>query len=62
MATCLFFHFVEVCKVSARLNNIDIRHFIRVPPLMFFDFLIYKNSKGGRDPYKMSNINVVQSC
>ena len=28
---------------------------------MFFDFLIYQKFKGG-DPFKMSNINVVQSC
>ena len=47
MATCLFFHFSELCKVSARLDNIDIRHFIRVPPLMFFDFEIYQEFKGG---------------
>ena len=31
-----FFHFAELCKVSARLDNIDIRHFIRVPPLNFW--------------------------
>ena len=31
------------------------------PPLMFFDFAIYQKFKGG-DPYKMSDINVVQSC
>ena len=42
LATCLFLNFAELCKVSARLDNIDIRHFIRVPPLMFFDFLIYQ--------------------
>ena len=47
MATCLFFNFAELCKVSARLDNIDIRHFIRVPPLMFFDFAIYQKFKGG---------------
>ena len=47
LATCLFFHFAELCKVSARLDNIDIRHFIRVPPLMFFDFAIYQKFKGG---------------
>ena len=35
------------CKVSARVDNIDIRHFIRVPPLMFFDFAIYQKFKGG---------------
>jgi hypothetical protein len=29
--------------------------------LMFFDFAIYQKFKG-KDPYKMSNINVVQSC
>ena len=31
---------------------------------MFFDFVTYRKFKGGRegDPYKMSNINVVQSC
>ena len=42
----LIFNFAELCKVSERLDNIDIRHFIRVPPLMFFDFLIYKKFKG----------------
>jgi hypothetical protein len=31
--------------------------------LMFFDFVIYQKFKGGGgDHYKMSNINVVQSC
>ena len=47
LAACLFFHFAELCKFSARLDNIDIRHFIRVPPLIFFDFLIYQKFKGG---------------
>ena len=42
LATCLFSNFAELCKVSARLDNIDIRHFVRVPPLMFFDFAIYQ--------------------
>ena len=36
LVACLFFHFVELCKVSARLDNIDIRHFIRVPPPLNF--------------------------
>ena len=36
LATCLFFNFAELCKVSARLDNIDIRNFIRVPPLSFW--------------------------
>ena len=27
----LIFNFAELCKVSGRLDNIDIRHFIRVP-------------------------------
>ena len=31
----LIFKFAELCKVSGRLDNIDIRHFIRVPPLNF---------------------------
>ena len=39
--------FAELCKVSGRLDNIDIRHFIRVPPFMFFDFAIYQKFKGG---------------
>ena len=30
MATCLFFNFAELCKVSARLDDIDIGHFIRI--------------------------------
>ena len=33
----LFFNFAELCKVSVRLDNIDIRYFIRVPP---FEFLV----------------------
>ena len=60
LGTCLFFNFAELCKISVRLDYIDTRHFIRVPPLMFFYFLIYQKFKGG-DPYKMSNINDVQS-
>ena len=65
----LIFHFAELCKVSARLDNIDIRNFIRVLPSIFFYFLIYQKFKGGTlssstlvfwlnpilDPYKMSN-------
>ena len=27
---CLFFNFAELCKGSARLDNTDIKHFIRV--------------------------------
>ena len=61
LATCLFLNFLLLCKVSERLDKLDIIHFIRVPPLMFFVFVIYQKFKGG-DPYKMSNINVVQSC
>ena len=45
LATCLFLNFAELCKVSARLDNIDIRHFIRVPPLNFW--WITKWSKEG---------------
>ena len=33
LATCLFFCFIKLCKVSARLNKLDIRHFIRVKNL-----------------------------
>ena len=40
LATCLFFDFAELYNVSAKLDNIDIRH------LMFFDFLIYHRFKG----------------
>ena len=32
----LIFYFAELCKVSARLDNIYIRHFIRVPHLNQF--------------------------
>ena len=52
----LLCYFLLLCKVSARLDNIDIRHFIRV-----FDFLVDKKTSKG-DPYKISDINVVQSC
>ena len=44
---CQGLHFAELCKVSERLDNIKIRHFIRVSTLMFFDFLIHQNFKGG---------------
>ena len=47
LAACLFFNFAELCKVSGRLDNIDIRNFIRVPPMMFFDLVIYQKFKGG---------------
>ena len=47
LATCLFFDFDWLCKVSAMLDNIDARHFIRVPPLMFFYFAVYQKFKGG---------------
>ena len=30
MAICLFSNFAELCKVSARLDDIDIGHFIRI--------------------------------
>ena len=32
------------CKVSERLDSLD---FVRVTPLMFFDFVIYQKFKGG---------------
>ena len=60
MATCLFFYFVWLCKVSERLNTIYIGHFTRVPPLMFFCFCNLPKIQRG-DPCKMSKINVVQS-
>ena len=41
--TCLFFNFAELCKVSVRLDNIDIRHFTRVPPLNFCQIKKSKN-------------------
>ena len=47
LATCLFFDFLNPCKVSERLDNIDVIYFQRVPPLMFFDFVIYQKFKGG---------------
>ena len=54
------FSFAGLCKVFARLDNIGIRHFIKVP-LSIFGRLKNQNTAKG-DPYKMSNINVVQSC
>ena len=30
--------------------------------IYFFDFVTYQKFNEGGDPYKMSNINVVQSC
>ena len=47
LATCLFFNFAELCKVSARLDNIYIRHFPMVSPLVFFIFVIHQKFKGG---------------
>ena len=58
--TCLFFNFLKLCKVSERLGKFDIRHFIRVPPLMFFCFCNLPKIQRG-DPCKMTNIKVVQS-
>ena len=49
LVPCLFFDFAELWKVSARLDNIDVRHSIRVSPLNFWQI---KNSKN-------ININVV---
>ena len=43
----LIIYFLKLCKVSERLDKFDIRHFIRVSPLMFFVFVIYQNSKWG---------------
>ena len=42
-----FFHFAELCQVWGRLDNIYVTHFTRVPPLMFFVFVIYPKFKGG---------------
>ena len=47
LATCLFLNFAELCKVSARLDNIDIRHFIRVPPLNFWQIKKIKKHQRG---------------
>ena len=41
LATCLLFHFAELCKVWGRLDNISIRHFT----LKFFVFVIYQSKK-----------------
>ena len=60
LATCLFFFSLTNCKVSERLDNIHIRHFTRVSPLLFFCFCNLPKIQRG-DPCKMSNINVVQS-
>ena len=45
----LIFYFAELCKVSARLDNNDIRHFIRVLFILFCN--LPKIQRGG--PYKM---------
>ena len=58
LATCLFFNFAELCKVWAKSNKVDISHFIRVPPLMFFDSIDLPKIQRG-DPYKMTIINFV---
>ena len=44
----IIFIFATLCKVWARLNKLDIRHFIRVPPPFdFFDSIITQKFKGG---------------
>ena len=42
-----FFDFLWLCKISETLDNIYVRHFTMVPPLMFFVFLIHQKFKGG---------------
>ena len=44
---CQGLHFAELCKVSERLDDINIRNFIRVPPLMFFISYLPKLQRGG---------------
>jgi aminoglycoside/choline kinase family phosphotransferase len=61
LATCLFFNFAELCKVWARLDKVDISHFIRVPSLLVFDSVDLPKIQRG-DPYKITNINFAQSC
>ena len=46
-ATCFFEKFPYLCKVSARLGKLKIRHFIRVPPSNFEYITKSKNIKGG---------------
>ena len=58
LATCLFLNFAELRKVWAKSNKVDISHFIRVPPLMFFDSIDLPKIQRG-DPYKMTIINFV---
>ena len=41
------FKFLQVCNVSPRLNNIDVRHFIRVPPMNFWQITKSKNINWG---------------
>ena len=49
----LIYYFVELCKVWARSDKLDIRHFIKVPLWCFFVFCnLPKIQKG--DPCKMS--------
>ena len=51
----LVFNFAEPCKIWGRLDKLDIRNFIRVPPLMFF-YSINLPKFQRRDPYNMSYI------
>ena len=55
----LFLLFFNCLKVSERLDTIYVRDFTRVLPMNFSWITKTKNIKWG-DPFKMSNINVVQ--
>ena len=58
---CLLAYFLN-SFICAKFQK-DLQHWFNIfykgPPLMFFDFVIYQKFKGGGDPYKMANINVV---
>ena len=46
-------------KVPARLDKLDIKHFIRVRPLKFFDFVIYQNTVSKRKKKLVFKIELV---
>ena len=46
-----------MCKVSAKLDNINIRHFIRVPPLNFLSTRIVVNTKARNRATKLLDNN-----
>ena len=59
LASGLFFYFIWLCKVLARLDKIYILCILRRSPFDVFCFCNLPKIQRG-DPCKMSNINVVQ--